>query len=69
MNPNCCGGHCRSETGEVRVYPLGGGANLILCSACWAYENHYRRTQGRDWFRDPNAWPQHEWSKAEVYNG
>ena len=42
INPNCCGDHCTERDGEVRVYPLGGGANLILCLACWAHENRYR---------------------------
>ena len=26
-NPNCDNEKCRSATGEVRVYPLGGGGN------------------------------------------
>ena len=41
VNPNCDGDACRGAT-EVRLYPLGGGANLILCMACFAHENRYR---------------------------
>ena len=45
VNPNCDGAHCVESTGEVRLYALGGGANLYLCRTCWANENFYR--QGR----------------------
>lgn len=64
-NPNCSGGHCHTERGEVRVYPLGGGGNLILCHACWAHENRYRH-ENRHRFAE-GAWPQHDWNQAEVY--
>ena len=66
LNPNCCGGHCREERGEVRVYPLGAGGNLILCHACWAHENRYRYERGREMKR-PADWPQENWYAAEVY--
>jgi hypothetical protein len=67
-NWNCDGSHCRERDGEVRVYPLGGGANLILCHACWAHENRYRYNKGMFYSR-PDDWPQHDWAKAEVYSG
>ena len=65
-NPNCSGGHCVHDHGEVRVYPLGGGGNLILCHACWAHENRYRFNRGFE-TKAPENWPQHDWAKAEVY--
>jgi hypothetical protein len=65
-NPNCDGGHCRSNTGQVRVYALGGGANLILCSACWEHENKYRRERGRE-TGAPENWPVLDWKLAEPY--
>lgn len=68
LNPMCCGGRCREATGEVRVYPLGYGANLIICRACWAHENQYRFERGRETGESEN-WPQHNWSTAEVYTG
>jgi hypothetical protein len=68
QNPNCCGSHCCSETGEVRIYPLGGGGNLILCLACWAHENRYRLERGRE-TREPTNWPTVEWATAEIYQG
>ena len=61
-NPNCDGNKCHSDTGEVRVYPLGGGGNLILCRQCWTYENIYRHSKG-----DRDAWPPVDWSTARVY--
>ena len=67
-NPMCDGGHCRSEDGEVRVYPLGAGGNLILCHACFAHENRFNYERGRETGR-PKDWPQIDWSKAEVYEG
>lgn len=50
-NWNCCGDQCRDPNGEVRLYPLGGGANLILCHACWAHENRYRYERQADYVR------------------
>jgi len=47
-NPNCDGSHCRSNSGEVRVLPLGGGANNIVCQACFEHEMRYRRQRNRD---------------------
>ena len=40
-NNECCGSGPHTA-GQVRVYPLGGGGNLILCRHCWAHENRYR---------------------------
>jgi hypothetical protein len=57
-NPNCDGGHCTTAIGEVRVYPLGGGGNLILCHSCWAHENRYRFAK---------HWPQLNWHTAKQY--
>lgn len=66
-NPNCDGALCVGH-GEVRLYPLGGGANLILCAACFANENRYRRERGRE-TGAPERWPEVEWATAEVYQG
>jgi hypothetical protein len=76
-NPNCDGGHCTSETGEVRVYPLGAGGNLILCQRCWAHENRYHYQRALEYNSSKQAdiagsegeklWPQENWSAAKVY--
>lgn len=80
-NWNCDGGNCRESNGEVRLYPLGGGANLILCRACWAHENLYRHMRNVEYAakaRLPSnykvlgadgkeLWPQMNWSEGKVY--
>jgi hypothetical protein len=66
-NPMCDGNHCRYEHGEVRVYPLGAGGNLILCYYCVEMENAFRYQQGKRY--DPKDWPQHNWSDCKVYGG
>jgi hypothetical protein len=65
-NWNCDNDKCTDPHGEVRLYPIGGGGNLILCRACWTHENRYRADRGRDTGR-PADWPQLDWSTAEVY--
>jgi hypothetical protein len=65
-NWNCDGGHCIDPKGEVKVYPLGGGANLNLCHACWAHENRYRFNRGKENKR-PQDWPQQDWAIAKRY--
>lgn len=65
-NWNCDKDKCRYPKGEVRLYPIGGGGNMILCHACWAHENRYRFDRGIV-SRQPENWPQLDWTKAEVY--
>lgn len=62
LQNNCDGGGPHSGLREVRTYPLGGGANLILCQACFARENRFRRDKG-----DPEKWPQVDFSQSEIY--
>lgn len=66
-NYNCDGDACARSDGEVRLYPLGGGANLILCRTCFAKENAYRRQRAIE-TRAPENFPQHIWSECEVYS-
>lgn len=72
-NANCDGEHC-VDAGEVRVYPLGGGANLILCMRCFAHENRYRFERVQTYVRGGGTreralveWPQVDWATAERY--
>jgi hypothetical protein len=64
-NPNCDGDYCREETGQVRRYPLGGGAGVFLCQACWAHENRHRYERGKE-TGNPQDWPQLNWFDAEI---
>jgi len=66
-NYSCDGDHCRDPRSEVRVYPLGGGANLIMCRACFAHENRYRMERAREPGIDPANFPTVNWDTATVY--
>lgn len=45
---NECGGRGpHSRLKEVRVLPIGGGANMILCRACFDHEIAYRRERNK----------------------
>jgi hypothetical protein len=50
----------------VRVYPLGHGANLILCLTCAAHENFYRFQRAKD-TGQPENFPQVNWFSCEVF--
>lgn len=68
MNPNCDGGRCQNDSGEVRLLPTVGGGNLILCRACYQYEIAYRRDRNRELAASAQfALP--FWDVAEVYEG
>ncbi len=69
MNPNCCGGHCLNDEGEVRVLPLGKNphhGNLILCRYCFEHEMNWRRDRNRDLAKDAQ-FKIHAWDSLEVY--
>jgi hypothetical protein len=65
-NWNCDGSKCTDPNGATRVYPLGGGGNLILCLSCFANENKYRFHRGRE-TGHPENFPQVSWSDAKPY--
>ncbi len=66
-NPNCDGGHCCTETGEVRVLPLPGGANLILCMTCYAREMQWRKERNRELSTDAQ-YDRPVWSDLTIYD-
>jgi hypothetical protein len=65
-NYNCDGAQCADANGETRVYPLGSGANLILCQACFAHENRYRLRRGQA-IKRPEEFPPVDWTAARRY--
>lgn len=65
-NIMCDGASCRVARGEVRRYPLGGGANLILCRACWTVENLYNYERGQE-TGELEKWPLRDWATARPY--
>jgi hypothetical protein len=73
-----CDGSGPHDGGEVRVYPLGAGGNLILCRNCFRHENQYRidrqiaYMEGTKYFADDlrraqENWPLVDWIMAKVY--
>ena len=62
QNPDCDGDKCRkSVAGEgVRLLPIGGSANIIVCRACYEHEIAYRRERnaelGKDCQYDLPSW-------------
>lgn len=66
MNPNCDGGNCVIETGEVRVLPTGGDSNAILCRACFAREIAFRRERNRELSSDCK-FDLPTWDSLKVY--
>lgn len=65
-NPNCDGDHCVSSTGEVRVLPLGGDGNLIICRSCFLHEIDFRRKRNRELTPDCH-FDIPQWEDLEVY--
>tara|TARA_Y100000310_G_scaffold54162_1_gene49692 strand:+ start:717 stop:1352 length:636 start_codon:yes stop_codon:yes gene_type:complete len=65
-NNNCDGGGPHTS-GTVKLYPIGGGGNLILCHRCWARENRYNAERGRE-TGCPENFPQVDWRTANVYD-
>jgi hypothetical protein len=67
-NPNCDGSGPHSDNPSVRKYPLGGGANAILCRACVDKENRYRAIRRADKINqvDPARFPDQPWLTLEV---
>lgn len=65
MNLNCDGSGPHTP-GIVKKLPLGGGANLLLCHACWSNELRYRRVRNFS-LGDSAYFDLPKWEDAEVY--
>lgn len=65
-NPNCDGSdeHCRGSL-EVRTLPLGGGANLIVCRACFDHEMAWRKAENQRGVAQ--SWDIPDWDSLMVY--
>lgn len=67
--PNCdCDGSGPHSGDDVRLLPMGGGSNAILCRACWDYEIEYRReiSKGSS-LQQFCQFP--KWEDGKVYEG
>lgn len=65
-NNMCDNDKCRSETGEVRVLPLAGDGNLILCRACYDHEMRWRRERNLA-LADDCKFDLPAWESLKVY--
>lgn len=66
-NPNCDGSHCWSEYGEVRLLPLPGHGNIILCRSCFEYEIGWRRDRNKALALE-SQYPMPEWTALHPYH-
>ena len=64
-NPNCDADHCRDPKGQVRVLPIGGSSNAILCLQCYQFEMAFRR----DRIREGVPFDLPAWETLKVYEG
>jgi len=64
-----CDGNARNRCtdGEIRVYPIGGGGNMLYCQNCFAYENKYNAYRVKTDKVDPENFKQVNWATAKVY--
>ena len=68
-NPNCDGGHCRAEAGEVRTLPMSKEpyhGNLILCRACHVAEIAWRKGRNKE-LTGSAKFDTPKWEALEVY--
>lgn len=67
-NHNCDGAGPHTRNPETRYYPLGGGANAILCAACAQRENAYRAQRRASISQpvDPAAFPHQAWAGLKI---
>jgi hypothetical protein len=65
-NPNCDSVHCTQVYGEVRLLPIGGGGNAILCRECFRHERMYRRQRNQDLGVEAFELP--EWETLTPYD-
>ena len=47
-NPNCDNDYCHWSDGQIRVLPLGGAGNALLCRACYQHEIEWRKGRNRE---------------------
>jgi len=66
QNPNCDNNKCISPKGEVRLLPIGGDGNLILCFSCYNYEINYRKDRNKSLSKE-NQYKLPAWEDLQVY--
>jgi hypothetical protein len=70
-NWNCDGDKCTNPNGEVRVLPLNGDSNLIVCYSCFLNEMRHREYLNQDYVKPrlskENKWDLPKWESLKVY--
>lgn len=66
-NPNCDNTKCISDKGEVRVLPISGDSNIIVCKTCFMHEMKFRHERNKELafacrFDIP------KWESLEIYS-
>lgn len=67
MNPNCDRGKCTSKEGEVRILPMNGDAQAIVCQHCHGVVLNERRQSNRNLAPDVR-WSLPVWKSLKVYS-
>ena len=70
MNQNYndnCDGSGPHAVNEVRVLPIGGSGNLILCISCFRHEIHWRRLRNKE-LGTAFRFELPEWQTLEIYS-
>lgn len=68
QNWNCCSNKCSDPHSHVRVLPIGGGGNLILCYDCFIVEMEWRQHMN-NLLGVTARWPIPKWEDLKVYEG
>lgn len=65
-NWNCDNDKCKDPNGEVRILPIGGDGNLILCRVCYEHEMAFRKDRNRQ-LASQNQFDLPAWEDLSVY--
>lgn len=65
-NYNCDNDYCKYANGEIRVLPIGGDSNALLCKACYEHEILFRRDLNED-LGDSFKFKLPAWEDLKIY--
>jgi len=67
MEQNNCDGGGPHRPGVVKVYPIGGSGNLILCQSCFGHERGFEMDRLKTAQVPNSEWNLPKWEDAKVY--
>jgi hypothetical protein len=65
-NSNCDYDNCTDATGQVRLLPIGGGGNAILCYACYCHEIEWRQERNKE-LDGAGRFDIPDWTDLKIY--